>query len=120
MAMSLGKVFELRGKMPRQYPYRLPTYNGFSHEERVATNPVQRAAAQRGEFRFPDTCSICGFSDPPNIRASGYIWRIIVVLWSACHAVSVVTPLCTPVFESLSVGKCLFADMPGEGNGSRG
>lgn len=60
--------------MPRQYPYRLPTYNGFSHEERVATNPVQRAAAQRGEFRFPDTCSICGFSDPPNIRTSGYIF----------------------------------------------
>lgn len=60
--------------MSRHYPYRLPPYNGFSHEERVATNPVQREAARRGEFQFPYTCSICGFSDPLNIRTTGYIF----------------------------------------------
>lgn len=56
------------------YPYRLPPYNGFSHEERVATNAIQRLAASKGEFQFPVSCSICGFSDVPRYRSSGYIY----------------------------------------------
>jgi hypothetical protein len=56
------------------HSYILPHYNGFSHEERIATNAVQREAAARGQFRFPTRCSICGFTDPANPRTSGYIF----------------------------------------------
>ena len=54
--------------------YILPPYNGFGHEERIATNVVQREAAARGQFRFPTRCSICGFTDAANPRTSGYIF----------------------------------------------
>lgn len=54
--------------------YTLPHYNGFSHEERVATNSVQRDAARLGKFEFPVICSICGFSDLQNYRTTGYVF----------------------------------------------
>lgn len=57
-----------------QTPYVLPPYNGFSHDERVATNPIQRDALARGLIQRPDTCSICGFSDPVDPKGRGYIF----------------------------------------------
>ena len=55
-------------------PYVLPTYNGFSHDDRVATNPVQRQALSQGLIQRPDTCSICGFSDLADLLGRGYIF----------------------------------------------
>ena len=55
-------------------PYRLPTYNGFTHEQRVATLPIQKAAAVSGSWLHPARCSICGFSDPSDPRGRGYIF----------------------------------------------
>ena len=55
-------------------PYRLPTYNGFTHEQRVATLPIQKAAATSGAWTHPTRCSICGLSDPSTPRGRGYIF----------------------------------------------
>lgn len=57
-----------------RYPYVFPPYNGFSHEERMASIPVQNAAAKTGQFRFPTACSICSFSDAARPRGAGYIY----------------------------------------------
>lgn len=57
-----------------KYPYVLPHYNGFSHDERVATIPLQKQAAVEGRFRFPTVCSICSYSDPARYRTTGYIF----------------------------------------------
>ncbi|WP_096702713.1 hypothetical protein [Magnetospirillum sp. 15-1] len=54
--------------------YILPPYNGFSHEERVATNPIQRDALRRGLIVRPERCSICGFSDPSDPTGRGYLF----------------------------------------------
>jgi len=59
------------GYRPR---YVLPTYNGFGHAERVATNPIQNAALRDGRLIRPDTCSICGFSLPSELSGRGYIY----------------------------------------------
>lgn len=69
-----ANVVEPGCKMARSFSYILPTYNGFSHEERVATNAIQREGVRNGQFKFPDTCSICGFSDLDRIKTSGYIF----------------------------------------------
>lgn len=59
---------------PRKYPYALPSYNGFSQEERRATIPIQNAAIRDGRLQRPTTCSICGFSDPSQPKSRGYIF----------------------------------------------
>lgn len=47
-------------------------YNGFTWEERIASNPPQRILRrQRGS---PDTCGITGFSRPDDLKGSGYIF----------------------------------------------
>jgi hypothetical protein len=44
-------------------------YNGFSWEERIASNPPQRILRrQRGS---PDTCGITGFSRSDDLKGSG-------------------------------------------------
>lgn len=58
----------------RTRSYRLPTYNGFTHEERIATLPIQKAAVVSGAWMPPMRCSICGFSDPGDPRGRGYIF----------------------------------------------
>lgn len=55
-------------------PYRLPTYNGFTHEQRVATLPIQKTAVASGAWTHPTQCSICGFSDLSDPRGRGYIF----------------------------------------------
>lgn len=55
-------------------PYKLEWYNGFSPEERFATNPIQREAMRSGKLMQPIACSICGFSNPEDLRGSGYIF----------------------------------------------
>lgn len=54
--------------------YVLPTYNGYDHRFRVATNPIQRDALRRGLLIRPDRCSICGFSDPSDPAGRGYLF----------------------------------------------
>lgn len=58
----------------RTRSYRLPTYNGFTHEQRVATLPIQKAAVASGTWTHPTRCSICGFSDLSDPRGRGYIF----------------------------------------------
>jgi hypothetical protein len=55
-------------------PYRLPTYNGFTHDQRIASIPVQKAAVLTGALAWPTRCSICGFSDRSDPRGRGYIF----------------------------------------------
>jgi len=57
-----------------KYRYILPFYNGFTHDERVATIPIQKQAATEGRFRFPTVCSICAFSDSAKYRTTGYVF----------------------------------------------
>lgn len=54
--------------------YVLPPYNGFTHDQRMATNPIQRRALEDGTLIRPDRCSICGFSDPADPTGRGYIF----------------------------------------------
>lgn len=60
--------------MDRPHRYALPPYNGFSHEERGATNPIQRDALRCGLILRPECCSICGFSDPSSPTGRGYLF----------------------------------------------
>ena len=81
--------------MPQVPRYVLPQYNGFDHSQRVATNPIQNAALRDGRLIRPDTCSVCGFSDPANIKGKGYIFSHledyrrpldILPVCKSCHA----------------------------------
>jgi hypothetical protein len=54
--------------------YRLTSYNGFSHTERVATLRPQNAAFHSGALQRPTVCSICGFSRPEVLEGAGYIF----------------------------------------------
>ncbi|MDK9721982.1 MAG: hypothetical protein OEL53_12450 [Rhodospirillales bacterium] len=59
---------------PRNGYYYLPSYNGFSEDERKASNPVQNQAFRDGRLVRPTTCSVCGFSDPEDPKGRGYIY----------------------------------------------
>lgn len=59
---------------PKGGYYYLPSYNGFSEDERKATNPVQNQAFRDGRLQRPTTCSICGFTDPNDPKGRGYIY----------------------------------------------
>jgi hypothetical protein len=54
--------------------YTLPHYNGFTSNERFASIPIQNEAVRQGLIKQPDTCSICGFSKPDNLKGQGYIF----------------------------------------------
>lgn len=46
-------------------------YNGFTWEERIAVNAVQRTRRRRDN---PTVCSISGYSAPHDLKGSGYIF----------------------------------------------
>jgi hypothetical protein len=50
-------------------------YNGWSPEERTATNPVQQAAIRSGRQPRPTSCSVCGcFGNKADWRAIDAVW----------------------------------------------
>lgn len=81
----------------RRRPYRLPTYNGFTHEQRVATLSVQKAAAASGAWAHPTRCSICGFSDLSDPRGRGYIYAHLEDYGRPLH----IHPTCRPCHVAL-------------------
>lgn len=54
--------------------FELGWYNGWSPEERSATNPIQRAAIASGELARPTHCSICHVEGNRNWKADDAVW----------------------------------------------
>jgi hypothetical protein len=46
-------------------------YNGFSWQERLAANPIQRPARYEPRGHNPVTCCVTGFSAPHDLKRSG-------------------------------------------------